>query len=271
MRDYPTSDEHQPLFWLSGRPIYTAMFIVLVYVATMLVTTILMGLNVTAPLRWVLFSSDAVLRGEVWRVFSYGLWNPPSLFFVIDMFMLAVFGRELEKFFGRRVFLALFASLYVLTPLLFTAIGTWFPMVLVGEAGSFALFIAFATLYPEAEMLFGLLAKWVAAILVGIYTLIDISNRDTAGLISLWATTGFAFAFVRYQQGRITLPRFKFRRAAAPARKAAPAKPAQPAIDDLDAVLDKIARSGLASLTAAERARLEAGRAALLRRKDAGR
>lgn len=270
MRDF-TANEQQPLFWMNGRPIYAALLIVLVYVATMLVTTVLKFARFTAPLGWTLFSSDAVLHGEVWRIFTYGLWNEPSLLFAVDMALFAMFGREVEKFFGRRLFLALFAGLYFIPPLLFTALGIWLPMTFYGETGSLAIFIAFAALYPNAEMLFGFLAKWVAVILVGIYTLIDISNRDTASLISLWATAGFAFAFVRYQQGSLTLPSFKFHRATAPARKAAPAKPAQPAVDDLDAVLDKIARSGIASLTAAERARLEAGRAALLRRKDSGR
>ncbi|MBS0630448.1 MAG: rhomboid family intramembrane serine protease [Verrucomicrobia bacterium] len=268
MRDF-TANEQQPLFWMNGRPIYAALLIVLVYVATLLVTTILMGLQIYAPLEWMIYSSEAVLRGEVWRILTYGLWNQPSLRFVIDMFMIAWFGRELEKFFGRRLFLLFFTGLYLLTPLLFTAIGTWFPQHMAGEVGSLAIFVAFATLYPEAEMYFGLLAKWIALIFVGLYTLMFIANRDTAGLISLWATTGFAYAFVRYQQGSLTLPRFRFRRAAA--QKATPVKPAAPAVDDLDAVLDKIARSGIASLTAAERARLEAGRAALLRRKDSSR
>ena len=37
---------------------------------------------------------------------------------------------------------------------------------------------------------------------------------------------------------------------------------------EMDALLDKIARSGLASLTAKERARLNAARAELLRKKQ---
>ena len=38
------------------------------------------------------------------------------------------------------------------------------------------------------------------------------------------------------------------------------------AASDMDALLDKIAKSGIASLTAKERARLEAGRAELLKK-----
>jgi len=95
------------------------------------------------------------------------------------------------------------------TPLLFTVLGFWLPASLAGESGSLALFVAFAVIYPEAPMFFNLMAKWVAAILVGLYTLMALSGRDWTGLISLWATTGFAFSFVRWKQGRLVLPEFK--------------------------------------------------------------
>jgi len=273
MRRYASdpSDDHQPLTWLNGHAIYAAHFLVVVFVASMLLTTVLMAFKVAFIWDWLPFTSHGVLRGEVWRVVTYGLVNPPSLWF----------GRELEKFFGRRIFLRFYAGLYLLTPLLFTVIGVWRPMSLLGETGAFALFIAFATLYPNAVMLFNLLAKWVALILVGIYSLVAISNRDLVALISLWATCGFAHAFVRYEQGRLRLPALP--RMGNPFRKKPqlrvlpdlPPKPSRAVRDDeaqtaeVDALLDKIARSGLGSLTAAERAKLEKRRDTL-RKKNPG-
>lgn len=281
MRRYASdpSDDHQPMTWLNGYAIYAAHFLMLVFVASMLVTTILMAFKVAFIWSWLPFTSDAVLRGEVWRVLTYGLVNPPSLWFVVDMFMLVWFGRELEKFFGRRIFLRFYLGLYLLTPLLFTVLGVWRPMSLMGETGAFALFIAFATLYPNAVMLFNLLAKWVALILVGIYTLVAISNRDLVSLLSLWATCGFAYAFVRYEQGAIRLPALPrlgnpFRRK--PHLRVLPDLPPTPprggratadaTMAEVDALLDKIARSGYASLTEAEKAKLEKGRATLLKK-----
>lgn len=281
MRRYASdpSDDHQPMTWWNGHAIYAAHMLAIIFTATMIVTAILtpgwLG-------RWVVFDSDSVLRGEVWRVLTYGLVNPPSLWFVVDMFMLVWFGRELEKFFGRRIFLRFYLGLYLLTPLLFTGLGVWRPMSLMGETGAFALFIAFATLYPNAVMLFNLLAKWVALILVGIYTLVAISNRDLVSLISLWATCGFAYAFVRYEQGAIRLPALP--RLGNPFRRkpqfrvlpdlppAVPRRAREDAVQtaEVDALLDKIAHSGLASLTAQERAKLESHRDAL-RKKNSGR
>jgi hypothetical protein len=253
MQSY-SSEDRQPLFWWREHPIHTALAIVLFYCATMLVTTACMFLRVDHVLfEWLSFDSAAVWRGQVWRFATYGLVNPPSLWFVIDMFMLAWFGRDLERFFGRGVFVKFYVCLYLLTPLVFTVLGLWRPMYLVGQTGAFAMFIAFATLYPNVAMFFNLLAKWVVAILVAIYTLMHLASRDVASLVSLWSTVAFAFCFVRYEQGGLTLPRFtRAAKAAAPERVVAPPKAAE-----LDQLLDKIARSGLHSLTPGERVRLE--------------
>jgi len=272
MSFYGASDEHQPVTWLRGYPLYAAHFIVAGFVGSMILTAIAMAAGAHSLLGSLRFSSEAVLRGEVWRVLSYGFVNPPSLWFAIDMLMIVWFGRELEKFFGRKVFLTFFACLYLLSPLLLTLIGLRQPTSLSGETGAFALFVAFATLHPGAMMFFNLLAKWVALILVGLYSLMAISNRDLVGLMTLWATTGFAYAFVRHQQGHFALPSFRFRRK--PALRVLPdletakvaVAPVDPSMAEVDALLDKIAKSGIGSLTAKERARLDAARDDLLKK-----
>lgn len=277
-RDWGSSEEHQPVTWLRGYPLYAAHFIVLMFVVAMLATTVMLAVPAVRGVPgWLTFNSGQVLQGEVWRIVTYGLVNPPSLWFVIDMFLLAYFGRELEKFFGRRTFLYLYAGLYFLTPLLFTLIGLVRPMALMGESGAFAVFIAFATLYPNVTMLFNILAKWVAIVLVGIYTLMHLAANDWAGLISLWSTTAFAFGFVRFQQGSISLPKFRF-----PSRKpklrvlpdpvakkttlSSNSARENATMAEVDALLDKIATSGISSLTARERAKLEAAREGLMKR-----
>ncbi len=269
MYEYRSSEEHQPVVWVRGHPVYAAYFIVLVFVASMVATAIMMALNATRLLGWLPFVGTEVLRGEVWRIVTYGLVNPPSLWFAIDMAMIALFGREVEKFFGRGKFMLLYGWIYLLPPLLFTLIGAWFPVRLAGEAGALAVFIAFATLYPNVAFFWGFLAKWVAAILVGIYSLMALANRDWIGGLSLWSTAGFAYAFVRYEQGRFTLPRLSlFRRAPKlrllPGFKGAGDVEVEAAkresMAETDAVLDKIARSGVSSLTAKERATLDAAR-----------
>jgi hypothetical protein len=275
---YGSSEENQPVTWLRGYPVYAAHLIVLVYVVSMLVTTLIFASGGRAFLDWFAFSSSDVFRGELWRIGTYGLINPPSIWFVIDMFMIVWFGRELEKFFGRRTFLTLYGCIYFISPLLLTAIGVVRPTFLSGQTGGFALFVAFATLYPNVSLLFNILAKWTALILVGIFTLIAFAAQDWVSLMTLWGTSGLAFVFVRYQQGVYNLPKIRFRRRE-PKLRVLPdpkiektPKPVRTdsvrpsSMAEIDALLDKIAHSGMASLTAKERAKLDAAREDLLKK-----
>jgi len=270
--EYGSSDENLPVAWLRGYPLYSAHLVVLAFVASMLATAVLMALNATGSFGWVVFDSPRVLRGEAWRIATYGLVNPPGLWFAFDMVMIMMFGREIERFFGRRKFLGLYGCLYLLPPILFTAIGLWVPTQLRGETGAFALFIAFATLYPDAVMLFGILAKWAALMLFGLFSVMALAYRDWLGGASLWATSGFAYAAVRYLRGEIELPRLRLPwrrprlRVIQGGRSAAPIAPEEATMAEVDALLDKIAQSGISSLTKDERARLDSARERLARR-----
>ncbi len=279
MNEYGSPEDSQPVTWVRGHPIYAAHLIVAAFVASMLATTVLMALGATRLWGPLPFASASVLHGEAWRIATYGLVNPPSLWFAVDMAMIALFGREVERYFGRRKFLAMYGCIYLLPPVLFTLLGPWLPAQLTGETGAFALFIAFAALYPDAVMLFGVLAKWAAIALVGIFSLMALAYRDWTGGLSLWATTGFAFAFVRFEQGRLALPRLslprrgpRLRALPDPGRGAGGPGPAKgEPTAEVDALLDKIARSGISSLTPAERARLDSAARDHLIRREGGR
>jgi hypothetical protein len=283
MSGYGYSEDHQPVTYWRGHPIYAAQFIVIAY-SVLMIAVALLGQTAGPIFAWLGFNSEQVLAGQVWRIASYGLFNPPSLFFVVDMLMLWWFGGELERTFGRRIYGWLYAGIYLLPPLVLLGLGLFRPTAAVGQPGALSLFIAFATHFPGAPVFFTLLAKWAALILVGIYSLIHLSSRDWNGLVFLWTTCGYAHLFVRHQQGMFTLPKL-----ALPKRKprlrvlpdlpekknAASAAPAAAPDDspmaEIDALLDKIARDGIGSLTAKERAKLEAARADLLKRQAAQR
>ncbi len=262
------------MFWLRGYPVFASHFIVLVYSATMVAATLAGPAAIVAAESALGFFSTFVHHGEVWRIVTYGLVNPPSISFVIDMIVIVWFGRELEKFFGRRTFLRFYTLLYLITPLAFTALGFLRPMSIVGETGGFALFIGFATLYPNAMMFLRFEAKWIALLLVAIYSLLNLYARDFVGFLALWINVAFAFGFVRHAQGRFEIPaisipsfsrRPKLRVLPSPTPRRRDAAEVDE-VESIDPLLDKIARSGMASLTAKERARLEKAREALIRK-----
>ena len=147
-------------------------------------------------------------------------------------------------------------------------------MSISGETGGFALFIAFAALYPTAPMLFNIEARVAAFVLVAILALQHVFNRDLVSVIALAVNVSFAFGYIRHAQGRLELPKIKipgFNRG--PKLRVVP-RPANARreveeadeIESIDPLLDKIARTGMASLTAKERARLEKAREALMKK-----
>jgi len=274
---FEQSDDHKPVMWLRGYPLFATHVIVGVYVISMLVTTLAGQGGMMAMVQYLGFFSEGVLRGQVWRALTYGFVNPPGIGFVIDMILLVWFGLELERFFGRKVFLRFYGTLYLLTPLVFTLLGFLRPTDVVGATGGLAVFVAFATLYPNAAMLFNLLAKWVAGVLVGVYTLMHLFSRDVVSLTALWVTVGFAFAFVRYEQGRLQFPNLRLASFSRRPKLRVLPKPSahaelsdeeeeEDSMSEVDALLDKIAKSGIDSLTPKERQRLEKAREQLMKR-----
>jgi membrane associated rhomboid family serine protease len=275
-RNWGSSEEHEPVTWIRGYPVFATHFIVLVYVVLMIAIAV-MGRSADAVYAAVAFNSEQVLSGQVWRIASYGLFNPPSLGFAIDMVMLVWFGRELEKAFGRRKFFGFYGGVYLVPTLILTLIGLLRPTSTLGEPGTLAVFVGFATLYPGALMIFNILAKWAAIILVALYGLIHLSDRNWVGLTLLASTGGYAFLLVRVEQGILTLPDFRIWKRK-PKLRVLPDLPAKKqvisakgALEDatmaeVDALLDKIAKSGISSLTSKERAKLEAAREGLMKR-----
>jgi membrane associated rhomboid family serine protease len=272
------SEEHQPVTWWNGYPVYAAHFIVIVLVVTMMVTAFAMfGAAGDTLVNALMFHPTRVLRGEVWRIVTFGFVNGPSIQFAIEMVMIVWFGREVERFLGRKKFLTVYAVSFLITPVLLTAIAAWMPLMLLPKTGALAVFVAFATLYPSVPVFFSVLARWAALILVGIYTMMALAYRDTEMLIWIWASCGTAFLMVRYYQGLLPLPKLRLWKRKPklrvlpdlPSKKTAvAAKPAKEAstMAEIDALLDKIAQSGIGSLTPKERAKLDAAREGLLKR-----
>lgn len=274
------SEDRGPWFEVAGHPVNAPLALVGGCIVSMLLTTAALAFNHN----WAAllqFSSEAVLqRGEVWRLVSYVFWNPPTLSLALDMLMLWWFGRELEAYFGRRIFLKLCLGILLAPSLVGLAAGLFFPAQWVGLPGTFALFVAFATMAPSVTLLFGLSAKWTALVFLGIQLLSCVAEHAWGQMIHSLASAGFAFAYIRLQQGRWEMPEIRLPLKRKPLRVLEPVpvqKRAVPAafrvvreepdaIALIDTVLEKIGRTGMASLTDAEKNQLAEAREALLRR-----
>ena len=271
-----TSDDYQPVTWVGRHPVHVTTLLVAVHVFTAIVACFLGGAGVLGHLA---FDSALVLqRGEFWQLATYAFVHSPSalLWFAVEMYMLFVFGREVERFIGRRAFIVLYLSLLLAPTVL---LSLWGLSDRVGIAGSpalhFGIFIAFATIYPSIELLLRIQAKWVALALAAISTLQLLAYRDWSAMAVLWVSIAMAFFFIRLRgvgpelvwwsnlKSRWTpKPRFQVvPRAAAPRRVVEP----ENVHESIDPVLEKISKQGINSLTASERRALDRARTRLLK------
>src|SRR5438105_9151288 len=101
-----TSDDYRPVAWMGRYPVDVTTMLVGLHVAAAILTAILVAIGGGSILAYLQFDSAAVWSGQVWRLFTYAFVHAPSglLWFAIEMYMLFVFGREVERFIGRRAY-----------------------------------------------------------------------------------------------------------------------------------------------------------------------
>jgi membrane associated rhomboid family serine protease len=277
-----TSDDYKPVTWMGRYPVDVTTLLVGLHISLMVLSCFLLAFGAAGLLNLLMFDSAQVLgSGRVWQIVTYAFVHVPYsgsalLWFAVEMYMLFVFGREVERFIGRRAFLTLYALLLGVPTVFLTIGGLWARFGAAGSASlHFGVFIAFAAIYPNVEMLLRIQARWVAMILAAIGTLAALANHDWASMILLWSTIPIAVLFVRLRGIGPELvwwdnlkarwqpkPKFQVVRKASPRRVIEP----ENVHDSIDPVLEKISKQGINSLTASERRALDRARNRLLKR-----
>jgi len=274
-----TSDDYQPVAWMGRYPIHVPTLLVITHVACMIAACFLLAFGQGGALVLLSFDSAQVLHaGRFWQLVTYAFVHPPAglLWFAIEMYMLFAFGREVERFIGRRAFLTLYALLLLVPVLFLLAWGVWQPTELTGSSAiHFGIFIAFAAIYPNVELFLRIMAKWVALILVGGYSLQLLAYHAWSNLGVLWLSVGVATGFIYFHNAGLQMnwltgwsSRWRSRRALhvvpPPSQRRTPEQ--DDIYDAIDPVLEKISRSGISSLTANERRTLDRARNRLLKK-----
>jgi membrane associated rhomboid family serine protease len=280
-----TSDDYRPVTWMGRYPVDVTTMLVGVHVAIAILTAIIAGIFGTLganPLRpYLQFDSTAVLHGgQVWRLFTYAFVHDPRalLWFAIEMYMLFVFGREVERFIGQRAYIALYVLLLIAPTVVLTLWGLLQSSTLAGSpALHFGIFVAFATIYPRVELFLRIMAKWVALILAGIYTFQLLAYHAWTDLAVVWTSIGAAFLFIELRGAGPELAwwnNMKERIGPKPqlrvVQKSASRRPVEPdgLYASIDPILDKISKFGIGSLTANERRLLNRERDRLLKKSE---
>lgn len=265
-----------PITWIGTYPVYLATALAGAHVVTMILTSLAMAATGPSSLSQGLISEfvfsweSAALRGKLWQFVTYVFVNPPSLWIILQLAMLVLFGTEVEKFLGRHPFLWLYVTLMLAGPLFLCILGLMgVNMPLMGSSMvHFGIFIAFVLIYPKAEILFGVQARWVAVALLGIYTLMGLASRDLIDVGLLWWMSAAAFVYLRWEGAALSLlPASNSKPALKSSRKRSVPKKVRKEPDlheSIDPILEKISSQGIGSLTKEEKTRLERARAALI-------
>ena len=276
-----TSDDYRPVAWMGRYPVDVTTILVGLHVTCAILAAILIAFGAGFMLAYLQFDTAAVWSGgQVWRLFTYAFVHAPSalLWFAVEMYMLFVFGREVERFIGQRAYIVLYLILLIAPAAILTIWGLWQRSALAGSpALHFGIFVAFAAIYPRVELFLRIMAKWVALILAGIYTFQLLAYHAWTDLAVVWTSIGAAFLFIEMRGAGPELvwwnnvkARFGPKPKLHVVQKSVSRRAVEP--DDLyasiDPILDKISKFGIGSLTANERRLLNRERDRLLKKSE---
>jgi membrane associated rhomboid family serine protease len=281
-----TSDDYRPVAWMGRYPVDVTTLLVGVHVSCAILTAFLFAIGSAGVLNYAMFDSAQIwMHAQIWRLVTYAFIHPPTgyalLWFAIEMYMLYFFGREVERFVGRRAYIWLYALLLVVPALILTL---WGLTTRIGLAGSgalhFAVFAAFVTLYPNVQFFLRIPAKWVFLILAAIGTLSALAAHAWQDLVVLWVSSALAFFFIEMNGAGPELVWWnavKARFASRPkyhvlpkprARSGGSRLESEDVYTSIDPILDKISKFGIGSLTASERRQLDRERERLLKKTE---
>jgi membrane associated rhomboid family serine protease len=212
-----------------------------------------------------------------WRMVSYGfVHSPENLFHILmNMFVLWMFGREIEAIYGRAEFLRIYLVSLVLGGLMWTIrqnlMGASMTGLLGASGGVTTIFLLFVCRFPHRTILlmFIPVPAWLAGIL---FVLSDLSGMQAAAeggsntaydVHLMGAAFGFFYWWTGMRLHWLGIPRRWLSSGILPRRPALRVHnpSSSEGYDEIearaDAILDKVNRSGVGSLTAAERKILE--------------
>ncbi len=279
------SGNNQPLTVWNNVPIYLTTIITAVFVVGLVLSAVLMSMRSTL-LGYLIFAMPLDPAWSLWRLITYVFIGRVSFFTPFGILFFYWLSLGIESHLGRPKL----ARLLVLLALVVPAVAAFWWWVLGVSSNTLdidnymllsGLLVAFAALYPNTEAWGWIPFKWVAFACIFCGSLMQLAQRNWLGLAQLWISCAAGFGFIRYVSeqeyddhespiARLSTwwKRRKFRvvrdsHEAAPRRRAASD---EGLAEEMDALLDKIAKSGMDSLTTKERARLEKAREALLKR-----
>jgi membrane associated rhomboid family serine protease len=234
--------------------------------------------------------ADGIRRGFIWQFVTYTFLHASVWHILGNMLFLWFLGREVEYFIGAKYFTRLYFMSGIMGGALWLAFNfrptifdgmVIYPTVVGASAAVLGCVIAYATLFPDREitlLLFFILpislrAKYLAMICVAVDAALVLSGTG-GNVANLAHLGGAAFGYLYIKQlGYGTTPRWLlwFQNTTArfkPRPRPSPRNMSSEEFvrEEVDPILDKIAREGMQSLTRRERKILESAKELMQKR-----
>ncbi|MCX6980523.1 MAG: hypothetical protein NTV08_07195 [Verrucomicrobia bacterium] len=281
-----TSRDTEPLAKWRGMPIYLTTILAALLVVGFLGSAFLKAAR--SPLLEALAFHTPVASWKGWlSVLTYPFVSEVNFFTPFTIICFYWWAAGIETHLGRPPLVRLLLLL-TLTPVVSDVVLSYalkMNNVLAGDyIITIGLLVAFATLYPNAEWIGWVPFKYLAFACILCGSLMFVAERAWLGVASLWLVCLASFSYLRGANDREyddhvpfgARVRAWFRRTPKLRIVQLRRDPEEPLTrgdfeddepeSEMDALLDKIARNGLASLSPNERARLELAREELLKK-----
>ncbi len=272
-----TSDDYRPVAWIGRYPVRVTSILCGLFVLGMFVTTFA-GNSIWMYDVFALHYTSFV-HGYLWQPLTAPLIQGANFFFLFNVLFFYWSGDQVEQLLGVKRYLQLLGLLLLVPVVIICACG------LLGIPGMYytsyqlmvGMFIAFAAIYPDLQVFGWVDLKWLAFAGIVLASMAYLSPvRDWVNLTIVYAMCATAFGFVRYLQGRLPAARLSkpgwFRRKPKiyVVQKSTSRRVVEPEdiSSSIDPILDKISRSGIGSLTDAERSQLDRARKQLLKKSE---
>lgn len=280
------SGAYSPITYFRGVPIELTTILVAAHVLAMLAVAAVLGF---APAflpklqSWTcFFTANYLSSGHYWTLLTYPFYHNildsaiTGIVFAVEMLIFFSLGREVERYIGRRAYATLYVLLVASLPLSMLALKSLagIPVSLLAGSGMilFGVAVAFATIYPMAQVFGVISAKWATWIFLLIFSVYFLAHHEWAGLTQFLVVALVAYSFIRnagvgaghglmdwLDNARMEREERRLRAHAEEVQRRVKHEEAS-----VDSVLEKISRSGIASLDAEEHEVLQRARRKLM-------
>ncbi len=201
---------------------------------------------------------------EVWRLLTYAFVHVSPMHFLFNMLMFWMFGQEVCEWLGEKAFTALYVFSGVFAALFsipFYLTGLMGNAVIIGASGAlFGVMVAYARLFPERVLLIFFVIPMRIKYAIWVFIAIDllmVNSGDSVAHLTHLGGVLAGFLFMALREKGFRLPRFSQEKASSSPKVLEGELGSWQVDSHLDAILAKISRSGMDSLTRDEIAYLQ--------------